>query len=232
MARRTLPVIPLQDVVLFPGMLLPLHIFEPRYVGMVKHCLGADERFGTTLLPTGGGSGPCDVGTVALIEEARPIEGGRYLLMTIGEERFRMVRTWSVDDLLWAEVDTFGDQPGTAAGLEALCDDVREQATEQVRLVVQALGREYTPPTFPDSPVELSFLLAASLQADAGVRQELLVLTDTADRLRRLGLLLKQQVETVGYRLQMHEQVQKLSSGNGRLGHHHLTQDGLDKLHG
>ena len=94
---RELPLFPL-NTTLFPGGTLPLHIFEPRYRAMTRRCLEGDERFGVVLIAegpeVGGRAVPHLVGTVARIALAETLEGGRYNLMTTGERRFAIKRTW------------------------------------------------------------------------------------------------------------------------------------------
>jgi Lon protease-like protein len=86
--------------VLFPTMVLPLHVFEERYRVLVRHCLDADRTFGVVLIErgseVGGGDVRTDVGTVAEIVEAARFEDGRYALAAVGTERLR-VNAWLED---------------------------------------------------------------------------------------------------------------------------------------
>ncbi|NUP99460.1 MAG: LON peptidase substrate-binding domain-containing protein [Armatimonadetes bacterium] len=233
MATRTLPLFPLSEVVLFPGMVLPLHIFEPRYIAMVEHCLAGDQRFGVALIRSGpevgGLAEPCAVGTTAVIRDSSRIEE-RFVLLTHGEERFQILRSWSEGEVLMAEVEAYPDDPQSLANTEALAAEVRGRAAEHLRLIGEALGKTFVPPQLPDSPVELSFLLASGLQGEPARRQELLELTDTAERLRRLRKLLGQQVATLSHRLEIHEEAERVVGGNGHLDHKHLTSDILNHL--
>lgn len=90
-----LPLFPL-NVVLFPGMPLPLHIFEDRYKAMVADCIREDRPFGVVLIQEGmAGSGTTDapvaIGCTAEIAQVQPLEQGRMLILTLGRERFRVV---------------------------------------------------------------------------------------------------------------------------------------------
>ena len=91
---RDLPLFPL-NVVLYPGMALPLRIFEERYKLMMQKCLEEDKMFGVVLIKTGkevGGSAvPFEVGTVARITDVVPQGQGRMHLSAIGEDVFRIV---------------------------------------------------------------------------------------------------------------------------------------------
>ncbi len=95
-----LPMFPLGSV-LVPHQLLPLQVFEPRYREMVEHCLATDRRFGVVLIErgseVGGGDVRFDIGTVAEIGQHAKAPDGRYSLVTVGTDRFR-VRQWLPDD--------------------------------------------------------------------------------------------------------------------------------------
>jgi Lon protease-like protein len=107
------PVFPLSTV-LFPGGILPLHVFEERYRTMTKKCLSGDGRFGVVLISrgseVGGGDERTGVGTVAQILRASALPDGRSALLVRGTERFKVV-DWLVDEPYpRAFVDPFVDQ--------------------------------------------------------------------------------------------------------------------------
>src|SRR6185312_13797003 len=88
-----IPLFPLH-VVLFPGMALPLHIFEPRYRRMTSDCLDSNLPLGITLAMPGSAKGheiPARVGAFARIIDYERLADGRYNLLTIGTQRFRIV---------------------------------------------------------------------------------------------------------------------------------------------
>ena len=95
-----LPQFPL-GVVLFPSMVLPLHVFEPRYRALVERVLAGDGRFGVVLIErgsdVGGGDVRSDFGTVAKVVEAEQFSDGRWALITVGVERFK-VTSWLPDN--------------------------------------------------------------------------------------------------------------------------------------
>jgi Lon protease-like protein len=89
-----LPLFPLHTV-LCPGIALPLHVFEERYRLLVERCLERSEPFGVVLIRHGRETGPLEgriarVGTTAVIREAGHYPDGRYDLVTVGEQRFRI----------------------------------------------------------------------------------------------------------------------------------------------
>jgi uncharacterized protein len=83
-----LPMFPLSTV-LFPGAVIPLHIFEERYRALTKDCLAGDARFGIVLIErgieTGGGDQRASVGTVVRILQAQELDDGRWLMLAQGE---------------------------------------------------------------------------------------------------------------------------------------------------
>ncbi len=77
------------STVLFPGTVIPLHIFEERYRALTKDCLAGDGRFGIVLIErgieTGGGDQRATTGTVVRIMQAQELEDGRWLMLAEGE---------------------------------------------------------------------------------------------------------------------------------------------------
>src|SRR5437588_1623504 len=112
LTTELLPMFPLQTV-LFPGVAMPLHVFEPRYRALTRHCLDGDGRFGVVLIErgseVGGGDVRVSVGTGARIVESAELPDGRWLLMVVGVERVG-VRRWLPDDPYpQAEVDVLAE---------------------------------------------------------------------------------------------------------------------------
>ena len=98
MLTTLVPLFPLPDVVLFPGVFLPLHIFELRYREMVKDTLAGDRLIGISLLRPGwdhdmaGRPAIYPVGCVGLISHIEELSDGRYNLVLRGMEKFRVVK--------------------------------------------------------------------------------------------------------------------------------------------
>jgi Lon protease-like protein len=124
-----LPLFPLHTV-LCPGVALPLHVFEDRYKAMVQRCLADRSPFGVVLIREGREVGPGDlavagVGTVAEIREATRYPDGRYDLVTLGTQRFRLE---SVDPeaepYLVGQITPLGEVLGEAAHAKLLGERV------------------------------------------------------------------------------------------------------------
>lgn len=140
-AARRLPMFPL-GTVLVPFAHLPLHIFEPRYRALAQDCLAGDREFGVVLIErgseVGGGDVRFGVGTVARIVQAVELPDGRWLLDSVGTERFR-VRHWLEDDPYpQAEVEALKEEASGPDAAEARGDV--ERLLRQVLALQVELG--------------------------------------------------------------------------------------------
>lgn len=139
-----MPMFPL-GMVLLPGGILPLHVFEPRYRDMIRDCLRADgvPEFGQTLIvhgwETGGGDDRAMVGTVAQMLQAEAIDENRYALVAVGTRRIR-VNEWLPDDPYpLADVDDWPDYDPDPTGL-ALAVAATHARVLAVRALAARLG--------------------------------------------------------------------------------------------
>ena len=105
------PLFPLQ-LVLFPGVALPLHIFEPRYRLMVKRCLEGNQPFGVI---RSGSDGLSEIGTLAEIREATRYVDGRWDIVTLGTQRFRIVNFDRSAAYLQAQIELLEEPIGEPA---------------------------------------------------------------------------------------------------------------------
>ena len=190
MVERELPLFPLQTV-LFPGMRLPLHIFEDRYKLMIGTCMVTDQTFGVALirsgLEVGGPAEVCAVGTTARIIQIDRLQDGRMNLVTVGVDRFRIIERYDDQPYARGRVELLPDlgtpvPDGLAARVASLYRRfLLGQGVSEERLEALEL---------PDEPLALSYLVAATLRAGARERQRLLETESAAERLRlELGLL-------------------------------------------
>jgi len=121
-----LPLFPLPDTVLFPGMPLPLHIFEPRYRKMVEDALGTQRTIGMTLLKPGWEEGyegrpPIyPVGCSGVISRHERLEDGRYNIVLRAQSRFRVLEEHEGEPYRLATVETLTDEAGDPEALDAL----------------------------------------------------------------------------------------------------------------
>jgi uncharacterized protein len=115
--------------VLFPGVVLPLHVFEPRYRQLTRDCLDGDREFGVVLIErgseVGGDDVRSDIGTIARIVQAEELPDGRWVLGAVGTRRIEVVR--------WLD-----DEPYPRAEVQHLTDP--EPGPEHPRLLDAAVG--------------------------------------------------------------------------------------------
>ena len=187
-----LPLFPL-DVVLFPGELLPLHIFEPRYRRMVARCLETDRRFGL-IYHDSDRLGPFlmeegRVGALARIERYQGIEDGRSFILVKGMGRFAIHDGLESGEPYYeAVVAEYEDEPRPRSRLTAR----REASIQLFRAAVSALRCPTSGTPEFDPANEVSFRLAAFVQVDPEWRQDLLEMRDEEARLARLDEVFKQ----------------------------------------
>jgi len=147
----TIPLFPLPDVVLFPHMPLPLHVFEPRYRKMTTDAMASHKIIGMTLLKPGweqdyyGRPPVYPVGCAGLVEECRRLEDGRFNIRLKGVSRFRIVSEQGGEPYRLATVESLTDEVGDATALES-----------GRRKVLAAIGRAADGPSFLVTQPELS----------------------------------------------------------------------------
>lgn len=201
-----LPLFPL-GLVLLPGLLLPLHVFEERYRVLVRELLELPEqerRFGVIAIREGrevGADGVTalhEVGCVAQVRRVEPHEDGRFDVVTTGAERFRLTGLDAGGPYLVGEVEYLPDDMGPADEAPLLDRAVRAAFLDYLIALSEAGGDEIEAPDLPDSSLVLSYLVAATVLLDLDDRQALLAEPDGASRLRaelsvlrREGTLLK-----------------------------------------
>jgi Lon protease-like protein len=185
-----LPLFPL-SVVLFPGTPLPLHIFEDRYRRMLADCLAGDRRFGITQPGTEQEApDPGMVGCTAEVRVNQELPDGQSNIVVLGGERF--VVTTLVDDpapYLVATVETFDDEAGSAPAAPRVAL-LREAFTRYAKMMRELSDVEPRSPELPEEPLPLSFHVAAAVDVEAPIKQQLLVERSTARRVEALLVVL------------------------------------------
>jgi uncharacterized protein len=179
------------NVVLFPGGLLPLRIFEPRYLDMVGRCLRGDSVFGVVLLDGGSDTSrevsTALVGTSARIVDFQSLEDGLLGLLCRGERRFRISeRSRNDDGLNCARVEWLEESKlvPLAAQFQTLVPMLREAIAR-----LETMGR-FLEPRYEDASW-VSHRLAELLPLDQGALQRLLEIDDPEARLRLLAPMLE-----------------------------------------
>jgi Lon protease-like protein len=185
MTQRELPLFPL-NVVLFPGMRLPLHIFEERYKLMIGICMVTDQTFGVALIESGPEvGGPAEVypiGTTARIVEIDRLPEGRLNLVAVGVDRFRIVERLEGQPYAMGRVELLADVVGDVP------DGLARRVAHQFRRYLISRGvkaEQVEALRLPDDPLALSYLVAGTLQLPVRRRQRLLEADSALSRLRR-----------------------------------------------
>jgi Lon protease-like protein len=170
-----LPLFPL-ELVLLPGVPLPLHIFEPRYKEMIRECLDQKKLFG---IVRASNEGVASIGcTAEIIAVTKNYDDGRMDILTRGVHRFEVLEVNDERSFLQAEVVEVEDEPGKAT---------REMIDQAVYLhaeIAKLAGAEVSAPEDPnEDPENLSFYLAGSLPLDMDFKQNLLTILSESKRL-------------------------------------------------
>jgi Lon protease-like protein len=190
-----LPLFPL-NTVLVPGLVLPLHIFEPRYRTLVEELLTEPDEdareFGIVAVRDGldvhrdGMAALYPVGTATILRQAERLEDGRYDIVTTGSRRFRVLGIDASAPLIRGEVEFLEDQSDPGDALLAMT------VTSRFRAYRVALSGQVTADVddddddegLPDDPTVLGYLVTAAMVLPVSERQQLLAAASTADRLR------------------------------------------------
>ena len=193
-----LPMFPLGSV-LFPGMLLPLQVFEPRYREMIGHCIEHEMGFGVTLIErgseVGGGDVRTSIGCAAAILHSVAHPTGEWTVVCMGTERI-VIDEWLEDNPYpRAVASARPDPPSNAADAEHV-RDVERQLRTLLALAVE-VGAWTVPldTELSDDPVLASYQLGALSPIGAFDRHRLLSAPDVSSRLALLGELLNEQDE-------------------------------------
>lgn len=218
---RELPLFPL-PVVLFPGMPMPLHIFEPRYRKMLTDIRSADSLFGLSYFDTSESEKEVPptghIGCVAEITETEGLPDGRSNVLAVGVIRYRVEDYVDRDDpYLVVRVNFFEDEEEEGEQLRANAREVAGtfmRVANAIRVINDERGN--LPDISDTEPQRLSFLVAAAMEIELDTKQQLLELRSTSERLNRLRDFLARVVKNYEERARLHT----IAKGNGHGGKH------------
>ena len=219
-----IPLFPL-NTVLFPGMMLPLHIFEERYKAMIDQCLAADNIFGVVLAKNKQAVAPdvmnifaddiFTIGTTAQITAIERLYDNRLNLITVGQERFQIknIRA-SSDDYLIGEVAPFPlSEIEDLETVDFMVQKLRPMVEEYIQHLATASGEDLSGAKLPSDPRSLAFLAGTAIQGPVTDKQYLLTASSLSELVLRTATLLDRENKILVYMLrayQVHQQVQKL----------------------
>ena len=195
-----LPLFPL-GTVLYPGMILPLHIFEERYRQLVRDLLDRPEprEFGVIAIREGretgvdGVSALYEIGCVAALRQAEPGEDGRFDLITVGTERFRLLELDRTMPYLRGEIETLTEETGDEAAAVPAVRTTETAFRAYLDALAERGGATVVVRDLPDEPVFLSYVVAAAMIIDLPERQSLLAEPDAVSRLNAERALLSRE---------------------------------------
>jgi Lon protease-like protein len=206
MSAIELPLFPLH-VVLFPGMVLPLHIFEPRYRQMITECRKHDTPFGVVLarsdsrdatlrpsVPPSLREDTYAIGTTAAIREIDELEDGRFILMAIGLQRFRILSRHRKKPYLSGLVEPYEDIPESSHILASSAKQAQLLFETYLAMLLETAGKDIMQVNLPTLPEELSYFIASLFATEDEQKQQLLELTSTQQRLQEEITFLRREV--------------------------------------
>lgn len=179
MTSYSMPLFPL-NTVLFPGVPIFLHIFEPRYREMINRCVTERIPFGVVLIQDGveayGRARPFEVGCSAEIVNVQRMEDGRMNIAAVGKERFRILETDDTLSYLQGEVEPIPlEIDMTKPQLLAASSRLRPTIEQYIDALRELSEVQVNWDGLPDDPVELAYLSAYVLQVGASEKQNLLM---------------------------------------------------------
>jgi Lon protease-like protein len=216
-----LAIFPLATV-LFPGAILPLHIFEDRYKQMMQYAVENEKLFGLSYrsdaeigretLPE-----PGSVGCLAKIHVVMPLDEGQLNLISSGVIRYRILELNQILPFLLARVETFTDDPEPDGDASELMDEIADTCKE---FLDAAQMLDETMPginqDLPEDPEAFSLLVSSALPIENDAKQALLEMTSTKLRLNRLKHYVTAALSTYSERIKIQELAKK--NGHGRIG--------------
>ena len=213
-SSRLLPLFPL-PLVLLPGAVLPLHVFEPRYRALLRDCLAGERTFGLPYLAPGTAEEALPVGhvgCVARIEKVEPLPDGRSNLVVSGGERFVLL-AYAPSDAPYhvARVGPLVDEEEEATAIAAVAAQLRDRFARVARAARAIADESPEPPSLPDDPRQLAFAVGNMLDLDAADRQRLLESRSPTGRLLQHDALLGAAVGGIEERARVHARAR----GNG-----------------
>ena len=192
------------NLVLFPGMSLPLRIFEERYKLMISECLEEKLPFGVVLIregvEVGGPADPHKVGTTARITKSERQDGGQYSLQTVGEKRFGIHQMTQETPFLMGKVEYLEDEvPGDLGDIAARASEMLGAYWKVLAGIKGGWVREVQT---PEDPIALSYAIAQSVARPAMVGQYLLQISSVKERLEGSLPLLQERLDLAQKKLQ------------------------------
>lgn len=213
-----MPLFPLETV-LFPGMVMPLHIFEPRYIEMINRCLDETSRFGVVLIKSGQEVGgtlatPHLVGTAARIARAEHYDNGHMDITIVGTQRFRIEKMDSTQPFLTAETVPFPFINGSTKAATEMAHKVRPLVLRYVDILSSASNTNLRLDRLPEDPKALAVLVSIALQVNNDEKQRLLEIASVPEMLDHQRYLLSLETKLMGHMMETQSDIERMGIGS------------------
>ena len=213
--KLIIPLFPLPEVVLFPGMNLPLHIFEDRYKQMIASILKTTKQFGIVLLV---GDTCAQVGTLAEIVDVESLEEGTMNILTEGKSRFNIVSLISEEPYYVAEVQPYEDvEEEISSELKKTMRHIKKLSNKALSVFDKVSDQELSKKLkLPEDPTELLYLITANLTCSVESKQQILESRSLKVRAEKVQSLLDEEIQKLEVLLENKKTKEKVVK-NGKL---------------
>ena len=214
--KNMLPIFPIPEVVMFPEMNLPIHIFEEKYKQLISDCLNADKQFGIVLEK---GNNLCaKVGTLVKIVDVENLEDGMMNIFTEGKKRFEIISLLTEEPYSVAEIQAYEDTDTEVNNeLKALLKQIKQLASKALKIFDLISEEENSKKIkLPSKPDELLFLIATNLTCSHEEKQAILETRSIKDRSEKIMPLLDEELGKLEILLE-NKKTKKDVAKNGKL---------------
>ncbi len=185
------------NTVLFPGMQLPLHIFEDRYRLMIRECLRSDRGFGVVMAGSDtdqqGISETDTIGTSARITHVDQLEDGRMNIVATGAERFRVLHLLRTEPYIVGRTEVYPLGGANSPLVSELACQASTLFVRYLRLVSEVLGAPIQLEGRPRNASDLAYVIATAVKVSIEEKQELLNIGTLPALLAREVLILSRE---------------------------------------
>jgi len=192
--KNTLPLFLLPSVVLFPGMNLPLFIFEDKYKEMISSCMKNDKTFGVVFLR---GNVCADIGTTAEIVDVEKTQDGNLNILSEGKKRFKIIDIVKEEPYYEAIVELYEDTDAKiTTGINKSLTEIKKLSKNALSMFDMISNQELSKKIkLPENPNDLLFLIAGNLTCSFESKQTILETQSIKDRTKKILSLLKEEIK-------------------------------------
>jgi ATP-dependent Lon protease len=212
----TLPILPIRNVVVFPGTVMPLNVGRPKSKNLLDEVMPGEKMIGVVAQKQGDAEDPSykdlnTVGVAATILKLFKLPDGNQSIIVHGITRFRLMELTQTDPFLQGRIEVLEDAAPADpnAEVEALVNSVRQQANRVIELSPNTPDEAAQVLNSITNPSALADFLAANLQADAGEKQKMLEELDVEKRLRMVAGHLANQLDRLELQNRIQSQVRE-----------------------